>query len=158
MFIPKIYRACKRSVFWFFAFAFGLEAAFKSLLHAISGYVSQNILIIADMTWAALMITAVTVFPVYILVAKYEVSGKEIKLRKGFFILSHQFVPTSSVISVTTVLTPLSVITGFNFVVLNCPGAKSIMPFLTRKQAREISETVNEAIRHRLEGSGGELL
>ena len=60
MFIPKIYRACKRSVFWFFAFAFVLEAAFKSLLHAISGYVSQNILIIAVMTWAALMITAVT--------------------------------------------------------------------------------------------------
>ncbi len=152
---PKCYRACKRTVFWFFAFAFGLEAGFKSLLHAVSGYVAQNVLIIADMAFAALMLTAVTVFPIYILVAKYEVSKKEVRLRKGFIIISHQYVPTSSVMSVTTVTTPLSLLTGFNFVVLNSPGARSIMPFVTRRQAREISETVNEAIRYRLRSSGG---
>ncbi len=152
---PKCYRACRRAVFWFFAIAFGLEAGFKSILRAISGYVPQNILIIADMAWAALLLLAVTVFPVYVLVAKYEVSSREVRLRKGILILSHQYVPASSVMSVTTVTTPLSVLTGFNFVVLNCPGAKSILPFVTRKQAREIADTVNEAIRKRL-ASGGE--
>ena len=152
----KSYKACKRTVFWFFVFAFGLEAAFKSALHAVSGFVAQNILIIIDMVWAATLMTAVTVFPIYVLVAKYEVSPDRVKLRKGFFLISDQFVPTSSVMSVTTVMTPLSVITGFNFVVLNSVGAKSIMPFVTRKQAREIAETVNEAIRHRLENSGGD--
>ncbi len=153
---PKSYRACRRAVFWFFVLAFGLEAGFKSILHAISGYVAQNILIITDMTFASLLILAVMVFPVYILVAKYEVSSSEVRLRKGIIILSHQYVPLSSVTSVTTVTTPLSVLTGFNFVVLNCPGSKSILPFVTRKHAREIADTVNEAIKHRLCVSGGE--
>lgn len=155
---PKSYRACKRTVFWFFAACFAFAAVYKGVLRAISGYVAQNVLIIADMALAALLIIAVTVFPIYVLVARFEVSSSEVKLRKGFIIISHQFVPTSSVMSVTTVTTPLSVLTGFNFVVLNCPGARSIMPFVTRKQAREISETINEAIRHRLESesSGGD--
>ena len=156
MISPKSYRACRRSVFWFFVLAFGLEAGFKSLLHAVSGFVAQNILIIADMVFASLLILSVIVFPMYILIAKYEVSKSDVKLRKGVVILSHQYVPLSSVTSVTTVTTPLSVLTGFNFVVLNCPGAKSILPFVTRRQAREISDTVNEAIRHRLSASGGE--
>ena len=99
---------------------------------------------------------SVIVFPIYILVAKYEVSSKDVRLRKGVVILSHQYVPLSSVTSVTTVTTPLSVLTGFNFVVLNSPGAKSIMPFVTRRQAREISSVVNDAIRHRLYAGGGE--
>lgn len=135
---------------------FGLAAAYRGVLRAISGYVAQNILIIADMTFAGILLVAVTVFPIYVLVARYEVSSSEVKLRKGFIVISHQFIPTSSVMSVTTVTTPLSVLTGFNFVVLNCPGAKSILPFVTRKQAREISETINDAIRHRLENGGGD--
>lgn len=153
---PKCCRACRRTVLWFFLFAFGLEAGFKSLLRAISGYVAQNILIIADMTFASLLMLAVIVFPIYVLVAKYEITQRDVKLRKGFFIISHQYVPLSSVTSVTTVTTPLSVLTGFNFVVLNCPGSKSIMPFLTRRQAREISEIVNAAIKSRIESCGGD--
>jgi membrane protein YdbS with pleckstrin-like domain len=156
MIAPKSYRACRRSVFWFFVFAFGLEAGFKSLLHAVSDYVAQSILIISDMVFASLLMLSVIVFPIYILVAKYEVSSKDVRLRKGVVILSHQYVPLSSVTSVTTVTTPLSVLTGFNFVVLNSPGAKSIMPFVTRRQAREISSVVNDAIRHRLYAGGGE--
>ncbi len=147
---PKCCRACRRTVFWFFLFAFGLEAGFKSLLRAISGYVAQNILIIADMVFASLLILAVIVFPIYVLVAKYEITQRDVKLRKGFFIISHQYVP----LSVTTVTTPLSVLTGFNFVVLNCPGSKSIMPFVTRRQAREISDIVNGAIKKRIGGGG----
>ena len=151
----RTYKACKRTVFWFFLFAFGLEAAFKYALHAVSGLVPQNVLIIADMAWAAVMMTAVTVFPIYVLVAKYEVSPGQVKLRKGFFIITDQFVPTASVMSVTTVKTPLSVLTGFNFVVLNSVGARSIMPFVSRKQAKQITDVVNEAIKQRLEKSGG---
>ncbi len=154
----KRYRACKRTVFWFFVVAFGLEAGFKYALHAISGFVAQNVLIIIDMAWAAIMMTAVTVFPIYILVARYDVSTTKVRLRKGFFIISDQFVPTSSVMSVTTVMTPLSFITGFNFVVLNSAGAKSILPFVTRRQAREISDTVSKAIKQRLDNSGGKRL
>jgi hypothetical protein len=41
--------------------------------------------------------------------------------------------------------------------VLNSVGAKSIMPFVTRKQANQITEVVNEAIKQRLEKSGGQL-
>ena len=36
------YRACKRTVFWFFLYAFGLEAAFKYGLHAVSGICAAN--------------------------------------------------------------------------------------------------------------------
>lgn len=151
------YRACKRTVFWFFLYALGLEAAFKYGLRAVSGILPQTALIIADMVWAAMLITAVTVFPIYVLVARYEVSPQQVKLRKGFFIITDQYVPTASVMSVTTVKTPLSVLTGFNFVVLNSVGAKSIMPFVTRKQANQITEVVNEAIKQRLEKSGGQL-
>lgn len=153
---PKCYRACRRTVFWFYLFAFGLEALFKSILRTISGYVAQNILIIADMTFSSLLILSVIVFPIYVVAAKFEVSSKEVKLRKGFILISHQFVPLHSVSSVTTVTTPLSFFTGFNFVVLNSPGSKSIMPFVTRRQAREVSDIVNEAIRRRVGSVGGD--
>ena len=150
----KTYKACKRTAFWFFVVAFGIHTAFKAVLKAISGYLPQNVLIIADMAEAALMIIAVTVLPIYILIAKYEVSGDSVKLRTGIVLILHQYVPTSSVLSVTTVMTPLSILTGFNFVVLNSPGAKTVMPFVIRKQAREISATVNGAIRQRTESRG----
>ncbi len=148
----KTYKACKRTVLWFFVFAFALHTAFKSGLKAISGFAPQNVLIIIDMTWASLIIVAVTVFPIYVLVAKYEVTQDNVRLRKGFILFSHQLVPLSSVMSVTTVTTPLSVLTGFNFVVLNSPGSKSIMPFVTTRQAKEVSKMIEDEIQRQVTG------
>ena len=145
----KNYTACKRTVFWFFIFSFGLHTGFKAGLKAVSNFLPQNVLIIADMVWEALIILLIIAFPVYVLVARYTINSQSARLRTGVLLISHQYVPFDSVLSVTTVLTPLSFITGFNFVVPTSPGAKSVMSFLTRRQAREISQVINDAIQKR---------
>ena len=60
-----------------------------------------------------------------------------------------QFMLTESVKSVTTVITPLSRFTGMNFIVLNALGSKLLMPFLSKKDAMEITSIINQSIRAR---------
>lgn len=150
----KSYKACKKTVFWFFIVLIVLHIAFEIVLKRVDEYFPENVIVIAQMAWSAITAISVIIFPIYVIVAKYSVCSKNVKLRTGFLLISHQYVPIDSVLSVTTVITPLSSITGFNFVVLNSPGAKSVMSFLDRDNAREISHNINEYIKHRMENRG----
>lgn len=65
------------------------------------------------------------------------------------FSVNYILMPTSAIKSVTTIITPLGSITGLNFVVLNALGARLLIPFMSRRDAMEISAIVNSSIRNR---------
>jgi len=99
--------------------------------------------------WVIAALFAVLVLPFYFHKVKFTVSSKEITAVGGLFVTAKHFMLTESVKSVTSIITPLSRLTGLNFIILNTLGAKLIMPFLSRKDAEEISAAINNSIRAR---------
>lgn len=99
--------------------------------------------------WIITAAFAVLVLPFYFHKAAYTVSSKEITAKSGLLMTTRQFMMTSSVKSVSTVILPLGGLTGMNFVVLNALGARLLIPFLSKRDAAEITEIVNNSIRAR---------
>ncbi|MBQ8965155.1 PH domain-containing protein [Ruminococcus sp.] len=99
--------------------------------------------------WVIAALFAVLVLPFYFHKAQYTVSSKEITAKGGLVITSKQFMLTSAVKSVTSILLPLGRLTGMNFIVLNALGSRLVIPFLSRRDAEEIAELVNNSIRSR---------
>lgn len=101
--------------------------------------------------WIITALYAVLVLPFYFFKARFTVSSKEITAKGGLIVTTSQFMQTSAVKSVTTVMLPLGRFTGMNFIVLNALGARLLIPFLRRKDAVEITDIVNNSIRSRSE-------
>jgi membrane protein YdbS with pleckstrin-like domain len=99
--------------------------------------------------WVIAALFAVLVLPFYFHKAQYTVTNKEITAKGGLIVTSKQFMLTSAVRSVTSILLPLGRLTGMNFIILNALGARLVIPFLSRRDAEEISELVNNSIRSR---------
>ena len=99
--------------------------------------------------WVISALFAVLVLPFYFHKACYTVSNKEITAKSGLIITSKQFMLTSSVTSVTSILLPLGRLTGMNFIILNALGSRLVIPFMTRRNAEEIADLVNNSIRSR---------
>lgn len=102
--------------------------------------------------WVITATFAVLVLPFYFHKARFTVSAREITAKGGLFFTSKQFMLTSSVMSVTTVMMPLGRFTGMNFLILNALGSRLLIPFLSRKDAEEIADIVNGSIRKRGDG------
>ena len=96
-----------------------------------------------------LWIIAALLLPFYFIRSYFTVSSKEVTAFTGLFFTMRHFMPTSAIKSVTTIITPLGSITGLNFVVLNALGARLLIPFMSRRDAMEISAIVNSSIRNR---------
>ena len=99
--------------------------------------------------WVTAALFAVLVLPFYFHKARYTVSSKEITAKSGLVMTSKQFMLTSAVKSVTSILLPLGRLTGMNFIVLNALGSRLVIPFLSRRDAEEIAELVNNSSRSR---------
>lgn len=99
--------------------------------------------------WVIAALFAVLVLPFYFHKACYTVSNKEITAKSGLIITSKQFMLTSAVKSVTSILLPLGKLTGMNFIILNALGSRLVIPFMTRRNAEEIAELINNSIRSR---------
>ena len=87
--------------------------------------------------------------PFYFHKAGYTVSSKEITAKSGLIVTSKQFMLTSAVKSVTAIFLPLGRFTGMNFIVLNALGSRLVIPFLSKRDAQEIADQVNNSIRSR---------
>ncbi len=99
--------------------------------------------------WVIAALFAVLVLPFYFHKAQYTVSDKEITAKGGLVITSKQFMLTSAVKSVTSILLPLGRFTGMNFIILNALGSRVVIPFMNRRDAEEIADKVNNSIRSR---------
>jgi len=99
--------------------------------------------------WIIAALFCLLVLPFYFIRSYFTVSSKEVTAFTGLFFTMRHFMPTSAIKSVTTIITPLGSITGLNFVVLNALGARLLIPFMSRRDAMEISAIVNSSIRNR---------
>lgn len=99
--------------------------------------------------WIIAALFCLLMLPFYFIRSYFTVSSKEVTAFTGLFFTMRHFMPTSAIKSVTTIITPLGSITGLNFVVLNALGARLLIPFMSRRDAMEISAIVNSSIRNR---------
>lgn len=91
--------------------------------------------------------------PIVFAKSYYVISDSEIHKTSGMFIITRQYMKADSIQYVTVVTTPLSSLTGLNFVFVNALGGRMIMLFLSKSDALEISAALNEIIRRN--GNGG---
>lgn len=155
----KIYKLSKRPLILLYCLLAGalllIEFAL-SLIHELIGRYAPYLQFTDDYVllpiWIVSALFAVLVLPFYFHKTRFTVSSKEITAKSGLLLTSRQFMLTSSVKSVTTVMFPLGKLTGMNFIILNALGARLLIPFLGKKDAVEITDIVNNTIRSRGEG------
>lgn len=155
----KIYKLSKRPLILLYcllACALLLIEFALSLIHELIGKYAPYLQFTDDYVllpiWIVSALFAVLVLPFYFHKTRFTVSSKEITAKSGLLVTSRQFMLTSSVKSVTTVMLPLGKLTGMNFIILNALGARLLIPFLNKKDAVEITDIVNNTIRSRGEG------
>ena len=102
--------------------------------------------IVAGIMWSLILVSALLFIPHYFFHAKVIVTKNEIAASGGFFYVKDDYVPTGSVKSISVIATPLGIITGFNFVVINALGSRVILSFLRLRDAKDIAATVNRMI------------
>lgn len=84
--------------------------------------------------------------PLYYKKTRFSVSEEDIVKYTFLFSFKYQYMTMDSVKSISTIVTPLSKITGLNFIIINALGAKIILPFLNKNDCREISLFFNHII------------
>ncbi len=102
----------------------------------------------------ALLVTAYVIFlmiilPLWYRSVSYTVSADEIVLRSGIFINGTTYVKMSSVQYMTTISTPFSRYTSFNFLLINAYGGRLVMMFLSHSDMEEIYKKVQSYLSSR---------
>lgn len=99
--------------------------------------------------WIIILLTALIVIPHYFIHAKVIITANEIAAAGGFLTYKNDYMPISSVKSVSVIITPLGTLTGFNFAVINSLGARMILCFLRKNDVMMIAKHINDMIRSR---------
>ena len=145
----RTYKPSKRPLILIYTLLFLILLLIRYAVHLISRFIPFSVDYIIFPMWIAAAFFAVFILPIYFIRSFFTVSGKEITTYTGLVITTKQFMLTESVKSVTAIITPLSRFTGMNFIVLNALGSKLLMPFLSKKDAMEITSMINQSIRAR---------
>lgn len=87
---------------------------------------------IAAAVWVLILLIAVIVIPHYFLHAKVIITKNEIATSGGFIFLKNDYMPISSIKSISVIITPLGRFTGFNFAVINALGARILICFMRK--------------------------
>ena len=87
--------------------------------------------------------------PMYFKSAGYYINSDKIVKKTGVFIKVNQCMRVESVQYITSVTTPFSKLTGFNFIILNAFGGKLILAFLSKKDMQEIHSFIFSKIKKR---------
>ena len=153
----KVYKLSKRPLALIYAFLGGILLLIRFALNLVIDLIGRFTHIRGDLAdyyvllplWVIAALFAILVLPFYFHKASYTVSDKEITAKGGLMVTSRQFMLTSAVKSVTSILLPLGRLTGMNFIILNALGSRLVIPFLCRRDAEEIDNLVNNSIRSR---------
>ena len=87
--------------------------------------------------------------PIFFKSSRYTIGPKEIKKQAGMLFFSKQYMKLESIQYVSSVIFPLSQFTGLNFVTINAFGGRVIFMFLSRNDALEIINYLEEYIKRR---------
>ena len=119
-----------------------LVVLFAFFLKAVGMYILITI-------WSIVAIYLLVLFPLYYKKTRFLVSDGDIVKYTFLFAFKYQYMTMDSVKSVSTIITPFSRLTGLNFIVINALGSKMFLPFLTKKECKEITEFLNENVSQR---------
>lgn len=144
----KRYMPAKRAMLTFYLLLSALGAALNIVIYRYVTILPEEYLrIVSIIMWAIMLLIAAIVIPHYFICAKVIVTKNEIAAAGGFITVRNDYMPISSVKSVSVIVTPFGFFTGFNFVVINALGARLVLSFLRKKDARDIAAAVNSLIR-----------
>lgn len=137
------YKPSKIPLFIFWAILAVILFLIRYAVNLIEKLIPFSVNYILMPLWIIAALFCLLVLPFYFIRSYFTVSSKEVTAFTGLFFTMRHFMPTSAIKSVTTIITPLGSITGLNFVVLNALGARLLIPFMSRRDAMEISAIVN---------------
>ncbi|MCC8191448.1 MAG: hypothetical protein LIO41_00165 [Ruminococcus sp.] len=99
---------------------------------------------------AAVTILYTCVFlPIYFKSSRYTIGPEDIRKQAGMFFFSKQYMKLESIQYVSSIISPLSQFTGLNFVTINAFGGRIVFMFLTRNDALEIINYLEDYIKKR---------
>lgn len=115
---------------------------------AVSYLSSYRIVMISlvALFWVAAIIFGGILLPMYFRRTVIYLSATEISVHSGFFFVWREHMKMDSVQYFSYVKTPLSNITGFNFISVHALGATLILPFLSKRDAEDIAMQLSEKI------------
>lgn len=87
--------------------------------------------------------------PIFFKSSRYTIGPNEIKKQVGMLFFTKQYMKLESIQYVSSVIFPLSQFTGLNFVTINAFGGRVIFMFLSRNDALEIINYLEEYIKRR---------
>ena len=144
----KKYLPAKRAMLTLYLLLALLGFFMNMLLYRYVTMLSDSLLaIISQAAWLMILLVSVFVIPHYFLRAKLVITESEIAAAGGYFSYRTDYMPVSSIKSVSVIATPLGFITGLNFVVINALGARLLISCLRKRDAEEIAELINRQIR-----------
>lgn len=145
----KTYTPAKRAIPTIFLAALLLLIIGTALLMTLALLVKKTSIVLLLLFWAFAGLVLIFGVPRYFKITKLTVSPDEICYKSGFLADNRQYMPTASVKSVTSIITPLSQYTGLNFLIVNALGAKIIVPFMRKNECKEAVDEINSLIKAR---------
>lgn len=134
----------------FYLLLAAVGAALNFILYRYVTMLPTEILqIISVALWTLILLIAIIVIPHYFIHSKVVITNNEIAAAGGFITYKNDYMPISSIKSVSVVITPFGTLTGFNFVIVNSLGARMLLCFLRKNDVNAIAQRVNELIRSR---------
>lgn len=134
----------------FYLLLAAVGAALNFILYRYVTMLPTEILqIISAALWTLILLIAIIVIPHYFIHSEVVITNNEIAAAGGFITYKNDYMPISSIKSVSVVITPLGTLTGFNFVIVNSLGARMLLCFLRKNDVNAIAQRVNELIRSR---------
>ncbi|MCD8094718.1 MAG: hypothetical protein LUE12_01120 [Ruminococcus sp.] len=150
----KKYLPAKRAMLTFYLLLAVIGAALNILLYRYVTMLSDEVLwIISAVIWFLILIVAIAVIPHYFIHAKVVLTNNEVAVAGGFFTYKNDYMPISSIKSVSSMITPLGSVTGFNFVVINALGSRLILCFMRKKDVLSFVDSLNKLITQREDGA-----
>lgn len=131
-----------------FAAALVSAAATVASLRFLSSY-KIIMYILIGLFWSVSFLFGFILLPIYFSRTSYSVSSAAVSKYGGMLFTQRQFMKGSSIQYITTIITPFSRITSFNFIIINALGGKIFLGFLSKSDAMEITSTLNRAIEKR---------
>lgn len=145
----RTYKPSKKPLAVIYIGLFLVLLLIKFAMNIVNRFIPFSVDTYIQPVWIIVALFAVFILPIYFFSSYFTISSTEITVKAGMIVTTKQFMPTSSVKSVTAIITPLSKITALNFVVLNALGSRVVLPFLTKKNVDEITAEINHSIRNR---------
>jgi len=103
--------------------------------------------LVIGLFWTLFVLVALISLPIFFSKTYYFVSTNEVAKQSGIFFESNQLMRVSSIQYISTVATPLSKYTGFNFIKLNALGGYLVLLFLSKSDADDMTATISASLR-----------